>query len=103
MTRLLIEELQEFDESLRRLPGDVLDAARRAVPRVRVSWHRSAVWAAVWPTRAAAEDGARARLIVRFGRPDRLPFTERNQGTGGIPVRWHYAFGGRLAARWEPR
>jgi hypothetical protein len=100
--RLLIEELQELDASMRRLPRDVLTAVRRVVPDFRVSQHRGAVWVAVWPSGARAEEGERARLIVRFGRPERLPFTERNQGTHGIPVRWHYALDGRLAVRWEP-
>lgn len=42
---------------------------------------------------AAAEYG------IRFGRPRHPLFSERNQGTNGIPVRWHYALGGRIAVR----
>lgn len=101
--RLLIEELYDFEESMRRIPADVWAAVRGALPRFRVSRALGVVWVAVWLSRSSADAGGRAKVIVRVGRPSRLLFSERHQGTRGIPVRWHYALGGRLAARWEPR
>lgn len=95
---LLLDELHAWHAGLRRDVARLQEAVRAALPMIRVSRHRSALWVALW--RPLPREGARADLILRFGRPDRLPFTERNQGTSGIPIRWHYALGGRLAARW---
>lgn len=98
MIRLLVRDVSaEVDELL--LPA--VRWVQAHGPAVRVSRYRGVVWVAVWRPRSAEYE--RANLIVRLGRPERLLFTERNQGTRGIPVRWHYALGGRLAVRWEPR
>lgn len=40
-------------------------------------------------------------LFVRFGHEKHKAFTERLQGTRGIPIRWRYLFGGRLSFRYE--
>lgn len=34
---------------------------------------------------------------VRFGREQFKSFSERYQGTRGIPILWHYWFGGRIS------
>lgn len=39
---------------------------------------------------------------IRFGRERHKSFVERMQGTRGVPIRWHYFFGGRLSIRLYP-
>lgn len=34
---------------------------------------------------------------IRFGREAHMSFSERYQGTRGIPIQWHRFFGGRIS------
>lgn len=43
---------------------------------------------------------ARRYVIIRFGREQHVAWTERDQGTGTLPVNWHYAFGQRLSVKY---
>lgn len=38
-------------------------------------------------------------IALRFGRPEFKLFTERNQGTDGIPKRYYYLWSDRLTLR----
>lgn len=40
---------------------------------------------------------------IRFGRPAHAMFSERNQGTNNIPIRWKYYLGGRISVRKNQR
>lgn len=38
-------------------------------------------------------------IAIRFGKARSQLFSERNQGTRGIPIYWRYYFGGRISIR----
>lgn len=42
-------------------------------------------------------------LWVRFGRGGFRLFSERYQGTHGIPITWRYYLGGRVSVKWGNR
>lgn len=45
--------------------------------------------------------GKKKWLRIRFGREQKKAFSERYQGTRGIPIQWHYIFGGRISWSWR--
>lgn len=43
------------------------------------------------------------KYVIRLGKPAFKLFSERNQGTNNIPIRWKYYFGERISIRTDRR